>query len=267
MLLSRNQNRSVSILLHAGSGEPLAFRLNLRKAYLFLVVVSGIFLTLILGTLLFFRQLEVNRKLTDALLDSTVREKILAENAVSARVEPLAMKSVSAVAVSGEAIGQGTRTVASAPAVPGVKEPAVSPSAKPAAPSPVRVRVSEVTFDCASGRCNVRLVLVPTASTAIEGSLLVVLETEIPRIGTARATSNSQKRFFIYPGYQSKDELDLKEINHLEGKGFKMSRALNTNVDFQFGELLRPLAVNIFVFDSAKNLVLHERRQIDLGDS
>jgi hypothetical protein len=252
MHIWKSKNSYLSVLLHSGQGEPLALRVNLKKTYLFLASLSAIFIGLVLGTLLFFRQLENNRKLREALLESHLREKILADTAKSAQLIPVAV----AVGSPGD-----TRDVASAPAVE------TSPEQKANAPvSSVRARISEVNSECAAGRCNVRLVVVPTGSTIVEGSVLVVLETEIPRIGTARATSSSQKRFFIYPGYHSKDELDLKSVGHLETKNFKMSRALNTNVDFQFGELLRPLAVNIFLFDNAKNLILHERRQIELGE-
>jgi hypothetical protein len=119
--------------------------------------------------------------------------------------------------------------------------------------SPVKAKVSEINTECVAGKCGLRLVLVPAAPGSVEGSLVVVLETEIPRIGTANSTSSVQKRFFIYPGYHAKDEIDLKQVNLLEAKPFKMSRALTTNIDFQFGDLLRPFAVNVFIFDAKKN--------------
>lgn len=228
----------LSVLIHSGKGAPLAFKLDVSKAYLLLGTLTSIVLGLVVGTLLFFRELESNRELQESLLESMLRERVLAET-VKFRQETSAPAQLTVATPVRDVTGE-----------------------RPA----LRSRVSEVNTECAAGRCAIRIVVVPATSAVVDGSILVVLETEIPRIGTARATSSSQKRFFIYPGYHSKDELDLKEVNRLEGKKFRMSRALNTNVDFQFGELLRPLAVNIFVFDTEKNLVQHERRQIESGD-
>jgi len=254
----RPKSPYLSVLLHSGSGDPLALRIDLKKTYLVVGVLSGVLLALAVGTLLFFRELESNRELQDRLLEVSLKERILHDsikwNSEAKTPAPLNETAAIPREVTTEAKTESRET--------GKPETLI---AKPA-PAAVRARVAEVVTDCASGRCAVRLVLVPASSATVEGSLLVVLETEIPRIGTARATSSSQKRFFIYPGYQTKDELDLKEINRLTGKPFKMSRAVNTNIDFQFGELLRPLAVNVFILDAEKNMVHHERRAIEGGE-
>lgn len=249
----RPKSSYLSVLLHSGAGDSYALRINLRQTYLLVASLCGLFLVLVVGTLLFFRELETNRELQERLVLATLQGKILSES----------------IKVQGESAATAAVTALSAREVSGAnqEEAILPPPQAVGSKTPnVHARVAEIGTDCASGKCSVRLVIVPTGSAAVEGGVLVALETEIPRIGTARATSSSQKRFFIYPGYQSKDELDLKEVNRLETKRFKMSRALNTNIDFQFGELLRPLAVNVFLFDTEKNLVQHERRVIDSGE-
>lgn len=253
----RLKTAHLSILLHTGSGDPFALRLHLRKTLSLLLLLSTTLLVLSVGTLLFFRELEVNRKLRESLLEVSLQERILKES-LARHQKP---ENRSLVAQSPGATVESAAT----PAARVISTEPKTGSATPATSS-VRARVAEVGTECAAGRCSVRLVIVPTVSATVEGSLLVILETEIPRIGTARATSSLQKRFFIYPGYQSKDELDLKEVNRLEGRHFKMSRALNTSVDFQHGELLRPLAVNVFIFDDEKNLIHHERRAIESAE-
>lgn len=249
----RPKSPYLSVLLYSGSGDPYALRINIRQTFLLVTSMCGLFLLLMIGTLLFFRELESNRELQEQLVVANLQGKILTES-IRVQGESAATAAVTSLAVR-DVTADSKEEVAAQPSVATAKTPVN-----------VHARVAEVGTDCASGKCSVRLVIVPTGSAAVEGGILVVLETEIPRIGTARATSSSQKRFFIYPGYQSKDELDLKEVNRFEFKKFKMSRALNTNVDFQFGELLRPLAVNVFVFDTEKNLVQHERRVIDSGE-
>ncbi len=244
----------LSVLLYSGMGDPYALRINLRQTYMLVASMCGLFLLLLMGTLLFFRELESNRELQEQLVIATLQGKILTES-IKVQGESAATAAVTSLAVRDVTADSKEEAPATPPPVVGSKTPVN-----------VHARVAEVGTDCASGKCSVRLVLVPTGSSAVEGGVLVVLETEIPRIGTARATSSSQKRFFVYPGYRSVDELNLKEVNRFEVKKFKMSRALNTNMDFQFGELLRPLAVNVFIFDTEKNLVQHERRVIDSGE-
>ena len=46
-------------------------------------------------------------------------------------------------------------------------------------------------------------------------------------------------------------------------KPFRISRALQTTAQFKIAKLLRPLAVNVYLFDRNKTLVTHERKVIE----
>ncbi len=233
------------ITVHAGSGNPVAFRLNVQKISLLTVVLSIILLVSISGGLLFFRELEINRKLGDRLLEFEVKQNLMALNtpATPTSAAPLA------------ATQDPARNLDAA-------LPVQSPSL-PDANASGRARLAELNADCDSDRCSAKMALVPSAPGTATGQIVVVLETEIPRIGTANANVNIRKRYFIYPGYTTRDELTADDIGKIEGKTFKFTRALTTSADFEVGHLLRPLAMNIYLYDEAHTLIQHERKVID----
>ena len=73
----------------------------------------------------------------------------------------------------------------------------------------------------------------PTSTGIAQGNLLLVLETEVPRIGGGNPTTQVRKRYFIYPGYQTVDDLDQDALGVLPSKPFHFSRALQTAATFQ----------------------------------
>lgn len=127
-------------------------------------------------------------------------------------------------------------------------------------------RVQEFLTDCQEGTCNVQLSLIPSQTGVAQGELLIVLEAEIPRIGTGSASSSVRKRFFTYPGNDPKDELTESQIHTLTRKPFRFAKALQTSTEFSVGEVLRPIAVNLYLYDSQGTLVQHERKPIESGE-
>jgi hypothetical protein len=237
------------ILVHGGTGTPQAFQIDLQRISGFLVMIVGLFCACLLGTLLFFRELELNRKLQEQLLDAETREKL---GQVLAAVTP-----------------HPATAIPLAPAAP-VRENAAVPTDDTATDANTgngttsAGRVNDLQVECVKGKCGVRLSLMTDGTGTADGQLLIILESEIPRIGTGVASASPlRKRYFIYPGDLTRDELDQSALSQLDRKAFHFSRALQTSVSFQVGKLLRPLAVNAYIYDKDHALVQHERKVIE----
>jgi hypothetical protein len=214
------------ITLYDPKGTPLAWGIQPRQLLSQVVIISASVLCLFIGTLLFFREVEVNRQLTQRLLWlETEQRRSLAREGNSEPVVDDQLGHPSAIAVS--------------------------------------ARVSGVAPQCSGDSCVVDLTLVPSFSQVAEGSLLLVLETEVPRIGAGTAGAQSRKRFFIYPGMGTREELRPDDISQLARKTFRFQRILETHTRFTLGKLLRPLALNVYLFDSAGTLSFHERYPIE----
>ncbi len=248
------------VTVHAGAGNPVAFRLNVKKVSVLALFLSCLLLVSVLGALLFFRELEINRKLADRVLEFEVRQNLATINSTPQAVSPIVAAAAAAVTPSAMPI----RVLDSvAPQAAAIKE---NTSTTGENTGVGRARLAELNADCVAEHCTAKVALVPSAPGMAQGQVLVILETEIPRIGTANANVNIRKRYFVYPGYSTHDDLNPDEIGKLEGKTFKFSRALQATADFTVGHLLRPLAINFYLYDQAHTLVQHERKVIDTDD-
>lgn len=254
------------VLIHGGSGVPYALRLNLRRISGFVLLASFAFLTASTGTLLFFRELEINRKLGDRLLEYETKEKLAAVGFSPMRPTPVP-NTVSGAPISAIPAPVANVDRATTAVPPPVTVASTVPSALPTEAVPVanavRARVGELTADCLEEECEVILSMVPTQPGVAQGELLLVLETEIPRIGTGNPTTQIRKRFFIYPGAQTRDDLSQELLSDLQRKPFRFTRALRTTATFTTGKLLRPLAINVYLFDKDRTLIHHERKAIE----
>jgi len=217
---------SHALLLFGGrTGSPRAFRIETKKLWAIFLCFFSIFSIAVLGSLLFFRELEINRKLKEKVLSFELQETL-------SRTNPPVAETASA------AVAQGLSTEVSA-------------------------RMEDLSVECIAKKCSVRTTIVPTATGLATGQIIVVLETEIPRIGLGNANARIRKRFFIYPGSLQKDELDPNLLAKLQQKPFRLSRALQTTTDFEIAQLLRPLAANVYLFAPDRTLLQHERRVIE----
>ena len=131
----------------------------------------------------------------------------------------------------------------------------------------VSARLGSLSSECQADNCSLKLELLPSGNGISQGELLIILETEVPRIGTGGYHSNQRKQFIFYPGYYSKDEFSISDVANFEKRPFKFSKTLSASVNFKVTRLLRPLALNIYLFDSRKTLIHHERKVIDLDES
>ena len=234
--------------LHTGTSTPYAVKINVKRLIGLLCLLGMSIGAAMLGSLLFFRELEVNRKLT---------EKVLSFETATALRSALEQREAQPVtpapeAKEGEPVSQ-PRQVAAAPTQ---TAPVVSKTT-------AQARIAALSTTCNEQGCGARLSMVPSGTGPVSGQLLIVLETEIPRIGTGNPTSSVRKRFFIYPGNLTQDELEANQIPKFTRKRFRFTRALTTTANFPVGKLLRPLAMNVYLFDSEGNRTHHERRVIE----
>ena len=68
--------QNLFVLIHGGSGAPQSIRVPVKKLTSILTLVGLSFVITLAGTLLFFREIEINRKLQERLLDVETREKL-----------------------------------------------------------------------------------------------------------------------------------------------------------------------------------------------
>ncbi len=256
-MLRRNPfhlNRNLSIILQtsgAGGETPIALRINMQRLSNYLVISALVFAFTSMGTLLFFRELELNRRLQENVLRLETERRLY-------KSRPVAFTPAVTAPVT-------RPTETPSPAVQSAP-PLAETNAETIAET-VAGRINDLRVECTEEECAVRLGLVTSKPGTAVGQLLLVLETEVPRIGAASPSAPVRRRYFVYPGETAKDDLDPNTLNSLEHKAFKFSRALQTNTVFKVGKLLRPLALNAYVFDSEKALLQHERRAIETEEN
>lgn len=242
--------KSLELTLHSGSGQPIAVRVNVPRLAGWLSITLTTFFLLGSGTLLFFRELEINRKLQTRLLVFETNEKLWQTSWNTPRQVAATQGPIVVPLVATQPAAKPIAVVDKNPVTP---PPTVNAAAK----------ISELSNQCGAEECQVRLALTTTGAGVAEGHLLIVLEAEVPRIGGAAAPeAQMRKRYFLYPEQEPVDELDQAGLQKLQQKAFKFSRALKTTASFKMGKLLRPLSVNAYVFDANHSQVQHERRAI-----
>lgn len=241
--LTRNIGSVVHIQIRGANQAPATtLRLQVRKLYTLAMVVGITWFVLFVGTLFFFREIEINRKLIDRLLELETQMALVAterKNPVKAeRQEPAAEENWATV----------TRELMVAPVV---------------VPSVVTAHLGELNIECTQETCDTRAYLTPASPGIAEGSVLLVLEAEVTRIGGADPNVPARKQFISYPGFKLLDDLDATKATALEKRPFRFTRALPTNIQFKIGSLHQPVAINLYLFDSHHNLIHHERKSIE----
>lgn len=254
-------NHSLSFILQTGkngSGAPYAARISLGRLSLYLIGATVAYTFTLMGTLLFFRELEINRKLQEHVLKLESEKRLYQSYPLPDRLLSSAPATASVPnAPTNPSAPHHERTVAHAsPAT--VEKPKAE-----GATNDVVARINDLRAECAEDNCSIRLGMVTSQPGTAVGKLLLVLETEVPRIGGANPSTPLRKRFFFYPGNSARDEMDPNQLGTLEQKSFRFNRVLQTNTVFKMGKLLRPLAINAYVFDSEKQLLQHERKVIE----
>lgn len=254
----------VQLFIQPSEGEPVSLRLNLHKATQLITVLAFIMIGLFWGTLFFFRELETNRKLQAEVLDHKLKLqlKTLSEPQT---INPNRQLGYTVNLNEDEELKRASpQSKSESMASDKMSE---KESWMTLMGATVSARLGSLSSECQADNCSVRLELLPAGNGVCQGELLIVLETEVPRIGTRGVSTSQRKQFIVYPGYSSKEELSHSDITNLEKRPFKFSKTLNASVNFKVTKLLRPLALNVYLFDTRKTLIHHERKVIDLDES
>lgn len=233
---------SVQVLVHEGLGAPYAVQVDVRKIYTFLMLLALFSGFTTLGTILFFRELEISERFEQRVLELEIHSRLMKAGVPTMPIADTTEKSAPA-ATTADAVAAMPETAESLPAT-----------------TTVRARISGLRLTCTEVECRVNLGLVPTKPGTATGRLLVVLETEAVRIGAATHTSDGLTRYLVYPGFRNLDTLDRAELATLPGKPFRFTSALQSTVTFQIDRTVKPMAVDVFLFDDNSILVHHKRQ-------
>lgn len=240
----------LQIQIRAPGNPPYGFQLSANDFYTLAIVIGLGTLGLATGTCLFFREVEINRKITERLLE--LETILFLQNATrSVPVAPVIETSPGSGSMSDEH---------ASPAAPlSLREPTAI-----AVPTELTVtaKLNELAAECSETMCSVSTYLTPSSPGNAAGSLSLVLEAEVTRIGGADPNAPTRRQFVYYPGLILFDEFDSDKAATLEKKSFRFSRALPTRVQFTIGKLHRPIAINLYLFDTENNLVRHERKPL-----
>lgn len=252
----------VTMVVHTGSGEPLALRVSVRHFHRFATAAMAIVLATTAGSLLFFAEADQNRKLTGRLLALELEQRM--------KGSPRPMAPSVPAPETGASTEQPT-VASNAPAEAIPRAPARSaetptPGDEAESGTPAQVRIGELATECNDGTCRVRMGLTNTRTGSVSGMLVLVLEAAVPRIGQSSPESSVRRKYFVYPGGQSFDDWKASSIGEQSPRVFRFNRSLQTTADFAVGKLLRPLALNVYLLDDDKNLVRHERRSMETLD-
>lgn len=229
--------------------DALSFSVHMKSFIKYLSLFLFAFLALGIGTLLFLRELEKSRKLEDRLLQMEIK----------------ALLSTQGVAVATRETNVSIPLAKAETPVAVIAPPKVEERTTPSE-NFVGARVQDLSTDCVEGICSVQLSLIPSQTGVAQGELLVILEAEVPRIGTSNTASQVRKRFFFYPHNEARDEMTDAQVPSLKRKAFRFGRALQTSTEFNIGEVLRPIAVNLYLYDARGEMIHHERKAIQNGD-
>lgn len=256
--MNSSSKDTIQLFIQPPEGAPISYKLDLKQASKLLVALGLTFLVLFWGTLFFFRELEKNRKLQEAFLESELKLQVKTFSEPS--VLPPNRQLGYTVQLEPDA-SLNSSTAASANSSTDPKESWMSLTV-----TPVSARMGSLSSECQIDNCSVKLELLPAGNGISQGELLIVLETEVPRIGSRVVNTQQRKQFIFYPGYLSKEEFSSSELSHYEKRPFKFSKTLNASVNFKVTKFLRPLALNVYLFDTRKNLIHHERKVIEMEE-
>lgn len=212
-------------------------------SFVFLFVLS------IIGSLLFLREIEINRNLQEKILELQLKDK-LNKLVLKQTVNTPPIKTTA----TSEVVAPVESTV-----TPEISAPVVTAAAQTKNP-----KIGEILVEREEKSCLVRVSLVPNKAGLSDGYLLVILETEVPKIGTHTAQTQIRKRFYFYPSGKNQDDFDMKSVQGLEKKYFQFSKVLQTQISFNIGKFIKPIAANIYLYNQDKTLVQHIRKQIEV---
>jgi hypothetical protein len=151
--------KSLELTVHSGSGQPIAVRVHVPRLAGWLSITLTTFFLLGSGTLLFFRELEINRKLQTRLLVSETNEKLWHTSWNTPRQGAATQGPLVVPVVATQAPAKPIAVVDKTAATP---PPTINAAAK----------ISELSNQCGAEECQVRLASTTTGAGVAEGSTL-----------------------------------------------------------------------------------------------
>lgn len=132
--------------------------------------------------------------------------------------------------------------------------------------SSAKTRIQEFSGNCHPESCTANLVLTAQENSLAEGSLIILLETHSPQIGSGNPSAKSRQKYYAYPEQKINENLNAEEIFKLESKPFHISRSLYSRANFTIGQFQRPIAFHLYLFDTNHELIKHEIIQVMAED-
>lgn len=256
-----SSEKMVHLFIQPSEGEPISFKLDLYQARKVITILAFTTLVFFLGTLFFFREFEINRKLQAAVLEANLKLQLKTISVPEISI-PKRQLGYSVNFSEDEELRKTKSMSETSEETDISKDSWVNFSH-----SVVSARLGSLSSECQASNCTIKLELLPSGNGVSQGELLIVLEAEVPRIGARGINLQQRKQFIFYPGYSSKEEFKNSDISTFEKRPFKFSKTLNASLNFKVSKLLRPLAINVYLFDQKKTLTHHERKTIDLDEN
>lgn len=242
-------NRELNTLIF-WSNRSHPFALRYQKDQLSRWLLGGLIITLgfLLSTLLYFVEVEENRRLHDRVLEletlqklSQLRDTLPPEPKVDPKIVPIPVPQVTPRPV------QIARRVDSPPAIRN------------------QPLLSEFNVECTETACEAAIGLLPKQPGSVDGGLLLILETQIRGIGMGSGET-PWRRYLTYPEGNSLNEMNDDLIVTLTRKQFHFVRSLTTKAPFDLGKQLLPTAINLYLFDAEGSILLHERKTLERSE-
>src|SRR3989338_2176995 len=146
----------IYVEIRLAGNPPVAFRVSFKRLYTLLLVVAVSTLMLMAGTILFFGEVEHNRKLTEKVLE--LETKIVLSNASRSTVFQRVPASIP--------VPTGTSDLGENSPAPSVQTVSTAPV--------VAARLTELSAQCFSQSCQIKSNLIPSSPGVAQGGILMV---------------------------------------------------------------------------------------------
>ena len=119
--------------------------------------------------------------------------------------------------------------------------------------------ISNVYARCQGMECDVRFTLLAQSGVDGVGSMSVVLESEVPRVGSSDPLATPKKKYTVYPGNKSYEAMSDADVAGLAVKPFHFAHTLPVTVTFSHPLVQHPIAAHIYLFDANHRIQAHQQ--------
>lgn len=119
-------------------------------------------------------------------------------------------------------------------------------------------RIQDFSGSCHENTCSANLTLMAQEPLQSQGSLLILLETQPPQIGSGNPIGKIRQKYYAYPAQDVKENLLQDDVFSLKTKPFFISRSLTSKAIFTVGRFQRPIAFHLYLFNENHELIKQE---------